>query len=192
MSHPTQTPKTLTALLAAIDVDGPAEGAYFVAPIPSPQDQAIRAALPALREQSTGQRAALASAWANTHKAGMLGDFALRATIHGARTRDAGWLRDGLFAGLFVLPEPEYQDAWQYWMHLAIVRRAAGLLGLDGDGLIRTARDDAPTAGGVKAIDTFLGWAPNERTPEARGARELRTRRGIVWVVKGQPVPAGW
>lgn len=183
-----QTP--LDPLLRALAGGLAAVKAYHPSPLPAPLDEEIRQGLTALRRLEPAQRGA-ALARIDGYARGMLASFCARAAMIGARQRDPAWIHDALLALLYTTDPSEPEARRGFFMDLAVIRRAAALTGLD-DRALSDALGLAPTPEVAQLIALFLKWTPSQRAPEAHDMRELRTKRGVVWVPGNRPPPGDW
>lgn len=178
------------SLLRALGGGLAAVKAYHPSPLPSPRDEEIRQGLAALRTLDPGQRAS-ALARIDGYARGMLASFCARAAMIGARKRDPAWIRDALLALLYTSDPAEPEARRGFFMDLSVIRRAAALAGLDDRALTETL-GLAPTPEIAELISIFLKWTPSQRAPEAHDMRELRTKRGVVWLPGNRPPSKDW
>lgn len=183
-----QTP--LDPLLRALSGGLAAVKAYHPSRLPAPLDEEIRQGLTALRHLEPAQRGA-ALARIDGYARGVLSSFCARAAMIGARERDPTWIRDALLALLYTTDPAEPEARRGFFMDLAVIRRAAALTGLD-DQVLRDALGLAPTPEVAELIALFLQWTPSQRAPESHDMRELRSKRGVVWVPSNRPPPRDW
>ena len=187
-SQQPQTP--LDSLLRALDGGLAAVKAYHPSSLPSPLDEEIRRGLAALRAVEPLQRPA-ALARIDGYAQGMLSSFCARAAMIGVRKRDPAWIRDALLGLLYTVDPAEPEARRGFFMDLAVIARAAALAGLDDRALI-DAQNLAPSPDVAALIGVFLKWTPSQRAPESHDMRELRTKRGVVWVPGNRPAPKDW
>ena len=180
----------LDSLLRALGGGLAAVKAYHPSPLPAPLDEEIRQGLTALRNLEPTQRGA-ALARIDGYAQGMLSSFCARAAMIGARKRDPAWIRDALLAVLYMTNPAEPEARRGFFMDLAVIARAATLAGLD-DRVLNEAQSLAPSPEVAELVGLFLKWTPSQRAPEAHDMRELRTKRGVVWLPGNRPAPKDW
>ncbi len=165
--------------------------AYHAAPIPAPKDSQILAALAVLGRLDEAGRRALFERVADDWAGGVLSSFVTRAAIIAARQRDPAWLRGALAALPYTADPRDPERKRALFANLAIARRCATLLGID-DRLFREDLGPAPIPETATVIAAFAAMRPSDQAPEAHDMRELRTKRGIVWLAGKYPPPENW
>ena len=165
--------------------------AYHAASLPTPKDNEIAAALAVLDRLDDAGRRALVERIADGWEGGVLASFVTRACILAARLREPGRLRAALLALPYTADPADPESRRALFARLAVARRCASLLGLD-DRAFQEAAALAPTPEIASIFATFLAWTPSQRAPEAHDMREVRSKRGVMWLAGKYPAPENW
>jgi hypothetical protein len=167
-------------------LDDAAAFAYYGSPLPSAKDDEITRLVDAYLAEAPPERLKIATGLSGT-QANWLGTYAHRLALLSVRRQSAADLWNGMVALLMAAKVTDWRDSI---MTMAVLYRAAQLLGL-GDDPFRDAAPEAPDPAAGKQLLDFLDRPDPDKTVESMGYRELTGKNGLIIVYGTQPVPAG-
>lgn len=168
-------------------LDDAAQLAYYGSPLPSAKDDEITRLVEAYLMEDPAERLKIATGLSET-QANWLGTYAHRMALLSVRQQSPEVLMNGIVALLMAAKVTDWRDST---MTIAVLYRAAQLLGL-GEDPFRATAPEAPDAAAGQLLLNFLTRADADKTVESMGYRELTGQNGLIIVYGTQPVPAGF
>jgi hypothetical protein len=181
------SPDAVLKMAQTVLLDDAAQLAYYGSPLPSPKDDEITQLVEAYLTADPAGRLKIATGLSDS-QANWLGTYAHRMALLSVRQQSPEALVNGIVALLMAAKVTDWRDSI---MTMAVLYRAAQLLGL-GDDPFRDTAPEAPDAAAGQLLLDFLTRPDPDKTVEAMGYRELTGKNGLIIVYGTQPVPAGF
>jgi hypothetical protein len=167
--------------------DDAAQLAYYGSPLPSPKDDEITRLVEGYLAADPAGRLKIATGLSDT-QANWLGTYAHRLALLAARRQSPADLKHAIVALLMAAKITDWRDSI---MTMAVLYRAAQLLGVGDQAFLDAAPEAPDPAAGTQLLD-FLDRPDPDKTIESMGYRELSGKNGVIIVYGSQPVPAGF